>query len=216
VNRCDARAGSPGKFALALGMALVAAGAGLQLAYLAPSLSAVRVPPAILVVGASALVIGAVLLWTAVRELGDIVVAAERALLDSRWAIDHLVSPLGEPLDVVLARHAAVIATRTGVAVTFSTTGSADVGPEVSDALARILDEAVANSRHGGATRVHVQLSCSPLRMRVIDDGAGFDRAGAEGGFGLGRMHERAALVGARPSVRSGPGAGTEVAVELG
>jgi signal transduction histidine kinase len=146
----------------------------------------------------------------------DIVGAADRALLDSRWAIDRLASPPGEPLDVVLARHAAVIGARTEVMVTFSTSGSADVGPEVGEALARILGEAVANSRHGGATRVHVELSGSPLRMRVVDDGAGFDPAAAGAGFGLGGMQERAALVGAKLSVRSGPGAGTEVAVELG
>jgi signal transduction histidine kinase len=145
----------------------------------------------------------------------DIVVAADRALLDSRWAIEHLAVPPGEPLDVVLVRHAAVIAARTEVTVTFSTTGSAVVGPDVSEALARILGEAVANSRHGGATCVHVELCCSPLRMRVIDDGTGFDPAVGGGGRGLGCMHERAALVGATLSVRSGPGAGTEVAVEL-
>jgi two-component system, NarL family, sensor histidine kinase UhpB len=100
--------------------------------------------------------------------------------------------------------------------VTFSTSGSADVGAEVAEALARILGEAVANSRHGGATGVHVELSCSPLRMRVVDDGAGFDPAAGRAGFGLGGMQERAAVVGAKLSVRSGPGAGTEVAVELG
>jgi signal transduction histidine kinase len=145
----------------------------------------------------------------------DIVVAAERALLDSRWAIDHLARPPGESLETVLARHAAVIAARTDVAVTFTTSGSADVGPEVSEALARILGEAVANARHGGATRVHVDLSTAPLRMRVVDDGTGFDPASGVAGFGLGGMRERAALVGAELSVRSGPGAGTEVAVEL-
>jgi signal transduction histidine kinase len=148
-------------------------------------------------------------------DAADIVVAAERALLDSRWAIEHLAQAPDEPLDRVLARHAAVIAARTGVAVTFSTTGSADAGPEVSDALARILGEAVANARHGNATRVHVELSTHPLRLRVVDDGTGFDPAVNPPGFGLGGMRERAALVGADLSVRSGPGAGTEVAVEL-
>jgi signal transduction histidine kinase len=34
-------------------------------------------------------------------------------------------------------------------------------------------------------------------------------------GFGLGGMRERAELVGAELIVRSGPGTGTEVAVEL-
>jgi signal transduction histidine kinase len=144
----------------------------------------------------------------------DIVVAADRALLDSRWAIEQLARAPGESLERVLARHAAVIGARTDVAVTFSTSGSADVGPEVGEALMRILGEAVANARHGGATRVHVDLSMEPLRLRVVDDGSGFDSSMA-GGFGLGGMRERAALVGAELSVRSDPGAGTEVAVEL-
>jgi signal transduction histidine kinase len=145
----------------------------------------------------------------------EIVVAADRALEDSRWAIEHLAHAPDEPLDRVLGRHASVIAARTGVAVTFSTSGSADVGPEVSEALARILGEAVANARHGNASIVHVELTTDPLRLRVIDDGTGFDTSASAPGFGLGGMRERAALVGAELSVRSGPGAGTEVAVEL-
>jgi signal transduction histidine kinase len=148
-------------------------------------------------------------------DAADIVVAAQRALQDSRWAIEHLAQAPDEPLDRVLGRHAAVIAARTGVAVTFSADAGAAAAPDVREALARILGEAVSNARHGGATRVHVELSTAPLRLRVIDDGAGFDPAACEPGFGLGGMRERAALVGAELSVRSGPGAGTEVAVEL-
>ena len=149
------------------------------------------------------------------RDADEIAVAAERALLDSRWAIEHLARAPDEPLDRVLARHAGVIAARTGLAVTFSTSGAAQAGPEVRDALARILGEAVANARHGNATRVHVELTTAPLRLLVVDDGAGFDTSQTAPGFGLGTMRERAALVGAELSVRSGPGAGTEVAVEL-
>ncbi len=146
----------------------------------------------------------------------EIFLAAGRALEDSRWAIEHLAQPPDEPLDRVLARHAAVIAARTGVAVTFTTEGPAQpVGAEVREALARILGEAVTNARHGNATRVHVELSTDPLRLSVVDDGTGFDVAAGSAGFGLGGMRERAALVGAELSVRSGPGAGTEVAVEL-
>jgi signal transduction histidine kinase len=146
----------------------------------------------------------------------DIVVAAERALQDSRWAIEHLARAPDEPLERVLARHAAAIAARTGVAVTFVTKGTTEhVGPEVSEALARILGEAVTNARHGNAKLVHVELSTHPLRLRVIDDGTGFDTTANGTGYGLGGMRERAALVGAELIVRSGPGAGTEVAVEL-
>jgi signal transduction histidine kinase len=149
-------------------------------------------------------------------DAAEIVVAAERALEDSRWAIEHLARAPDEPLERVLARHAAAIAARTGVAVTFVTTGTAEhVGPDVSEALARILGEAVTNARHGNATLVHVELSTHPLRLRVIDDGTGFDPSASFGGYGIGGMRERAALVGAELSVTSGPGAGTEVAVEL-
>jgi signal transduction histidine kinase len=150
------------------------------------------------------------------QPAAEIVVAAERALEDSRWAIEHLARAPDEPLERVLARHATAIAARTGLAVTFVTTGTTEhVGPEVSEALARILGEAVTNARHGNATLVHVELSTHPLRLRVIDDGMGFDTSASAAGFGLGGMRERAALVGAELSVRSGPGAGTEVAVEL-
>jgi signal transduction histidine kinase len=149
-------------------------------------------------------------------DAADIVIAAERALRDSRWAIEHLARAPDEPLDRVLERHAVAIAARTGVAVTFSTSGRAPaVTSEVSEALARILGEAVCNARHGNATRVHVELCVDPLRLRVVDDGAGFDPAVSAPGFGLGGMRERAALVGAELSVRSGPGTGTEVAVEM-
>ena len=149
-------------------------------------------------------------------DAAEIVVAAERALEDSRWAIEHLARAPDEPLERVLARHATATAARTGVAVAFVTTGTTEhVGPEVSDALARILGEAVTNARHGNATTVRVELSTHPLRLRVVDDGTGFDPALPAAGFGLGGMRERAELVGAELSVRSGPGTGTEVAVEL-
>jgi signal transduction histidine kinase len=223
VNRGDARAGWPGKSALGLGTALAVVGAAVLAVRELTDAAAARAVERERRRIARDLHDGVAQELAFIRrraaglaEGADIVAAAERALRDSRWAIDHLAAPPDEPLDVVLDRHAAVIAARTGVTVTFSTTGTADVRPEVGEALARILGEAVANSRHGGATRVHVELCGSPLRLRVIDDGAGFDPAGATGGFGLGGMHERAALVGAKLSVRSGPGAGTEVAVELG
>ena len=150
------------------------------------------------------------------QPAAEIAVAAERALQDSRWAIEHLARAPDEPLERVLARHATAIAARTGVDVTFVTVGTTQhVGPEVSEALARILGEAVTNARHGNASLVHVELSTHPLRLRVIDDGTGFDPTAGAAGFGLGGMRERAELVGAELSVRSDPGVGTEVAVEL-
>ena len=145
----------------------------------------------------------------------DIVVAADRALLDSRWAIEHLRRAVDEPLERVLARHAVVIAARTGVSVTFSTSGSAHAGPEVQRGARahprRGGHERPPRQRDAGARRAVVR-PAAPAGDRRRD---GFDPAARAPGFGLGGMQERAALVGAELSVRSGPGAGTEVAVEL-
>jgi two-component system sensor histidine kinase UhpB len=75
--------------------------------------------------------------------------------------------------------------------------------------------------RHSGAQRAEVLLEASPahLRLRVRDDGKGFDvpaarrRAAAGGSLGLIGMEERAALAGGALRILSSPGTGTEVRV---
>jgi signal transduction histidine kinase len=96
---------------------------------------------------------------------------------------------------------------------------------EVAVALYRIAQEALTNVRkHGQASRVEVSLAeeGGALRLRVVDDGTGFDvaaatekpPAGTQGRtrrFGLRSMSERARLVGGQLTVRSVPGQGTVV-----
>ena len=57
------------------------------------------------------------------------------------------------------------------------------------------------------------------LTVRVADNGFGIDTAvvnlGKEGHFGLQGMRERAARIGAKLAVASGPNAGTEIAVTV-
>jgi len=87
-------------------------------------------------------------------------------------------------------------------------------------AVFRIAQEAVNNvERHAAASRVEVTLSFGEtgLRLRVQDDGIGFDRAsqGNDGrSLGLPGMHERARLIGGLLQVHSAEGTGT--VVELG
>ncbi|MGH3431961.1 MAG: sensor histidine kinase, partial [Thermocrispum sp.] len=66
--------------------------------------------------------------------------------------------------------------------------------------------------------RVELTPTAGGVRLRVSDDGAGFDPRRVErdtGGFGLRGMRERVAQVGGTLTVQSEPGAGTTVQVEV-
>jgi signal transduction histidine kinase len=87
----------------------------------------------------------------------------------------------------------------------------------------RIAQEAIANAvQHAGAERVAVRIDATAapdgLRLSIADDGAGFDPAAPElraRRLGLTSMEERAARLGARLTIRSAPGAGTTVTLEV-
>jgi signal transduction histidine kinase len=149
----------------------------------------------------------------------EITAAAKRAQDEARRAIDVLNRPGDEPLDRALAREAQQATAGTGVAVSLKLCRGVDVEPEVREHLVRIAREAIANAaRHAGAATIRVELDPGhPLRMRVVDDGAGFEPASgaADGSFGLLGMRERAAAIGAELTLDSRPGTGTEVRVRL-
>ncbi|MBS1870435.1 MAG: sensor histidine kinase [Actinobacteria bacterium] len=146
--------------------------------------------------------------------------AAERALAESRAAISSLRAPLDEPLPALLARIGGELGRRLELDVHIEADADVEVAPPVRDALARIVGEALANAaRHGRARCATIELQAGPpARLRVRDDGCGFDPDPArvpDGSFGLTSMRERAAAVGCRLQVRSAPGAGAEVEVTL-
>ncbi|WP_433337699.1 sensor histidine kinase [Spirillospora sp. CA-294931] len=109
------------------------------------------------------------------------------------------------------------LADETGIAVTVS------AGPECPGldragevVLLRAAQEAFANVRkHSGAAAVTVDVrgTGGGVRLLVTDDGRGFDDGGH--GFGLRGMRDRVEQVGGRVSVRSRPGSGTAVEVEV-
>lgn len=72
-------------------------------------------------------------------------------------------------------------------------------------------------ARHGGPTRVTFDLSPTPggLRIEITDDGVGFDSSAIDGGHGLPNLRERAAMMRARMSLTSSPGAGTQVILDV-
>jgi signal transduction histidine kinase len=104
---------------------------------------------------------------------------------------------------------------RTGIACEVHLPDSLpDVRPEVANALYRICQEAMTNvSRHAAASRVVVRLDVDAdrIRLRVEDDGKGFDQAYVAGPLALGLlgMTERARALGGEVLFRRGAGPGT-------
>jgi len=91
--------------------------------------------------------------------------------------------------------------------------------PFVAHQLPRLVGEALTNVyRHARATAVAIQadMADGELRLRVVDNGIGFDsvRANVRGSFGLSGMRERARLINARLTIDSAPGQGTAVAIQ--
>jgi len=86
---------------------------------------------------------------------------------------------------------------------------------EVQVAFYRVCQEALNNvARHAKASRAEIEVKHegNSIELRVRDDGKGFDTDQVlSGHFGLSMMHERAEAVGARLSVTSQPGGGTEI-----
>jgi signal transduction histidine kinase len=104
------------------------------------------------------------------------------------------------------------------VALDFTVTGTPHrCAPVVEEHLLHIGQEAVSNAvQHGRATRVGMEIAYDDhqTRLRVSDDGCGFDPVtlhGANGHYGLISMRERAEQVKGRVRIDSAPGRGTLV-----
>ena len=141
-----------------------------------------------------------------------------RALHESRRAIAALTEPLDQPLDEALEDTANEVAAREETHVALDLAPGVEASPQVREALLRITAEAITNAaRHGGADLIRVELAEGEgMRLRIVDNGRGFDAADRRpGSFGLTSMRERASRLGGRVSVRSAVGSGTEVEVVL-
>jgi len=114
---------------------------------------------------------------------------------------------------------------RTGMTVSLSINRLPQAIPDdIELNLYRIIQEALGNiEKHSRATKVslHLARQASKLCAAIADNGCGFDplapraRRGEPGGMGLVDMRERAALLGGHWQLRSTPGNGTEIVVEM-
>ena len=145
--------------------------------------------------------------------------AAERALRESRCAIDALRSGAEESFTVEISELADELATREGARVSLHVDPTVRVDRADREALLRIMREAISNGvRHGHASELHLELTGGDtIRMAVRDNGDGFVPGGPRrtGSFGLDSMQARAHAVGGDLTVQSAPGKGTLVEVTL-
>ena len=93
-----------------------------------------------------------------------------------------------------------------------------DLHAVIRDEVYRIVREAIINAfQHADASSIEVQIEYAARRLEITvrDNGCGIDskllQTGREGHWGLLNMRERAEKIGAKLSVLSRPGAGTEV-----
>lgn len=145
--------------------------------------------------------------------VGHVAAAADRALEESRRAIETLADADGQPLDRALRAAAEEVAARGGARVEVHVDVAA-VPPAVAEALVRVVREAAGNAvRHGRARCVTVSLVCDRrgMLLRVSDDGVGFVPDEVGKGFGLRSMRERVEALGGQLLVRSEEGKGATV-----
>ena len=151
------------------------------------------------------------------RDLVDATFAELRALvLELRppaLEADGLVTTVRKHLDVAGRAH--------GLRVTLRADGEERLPADVERELFRIVQEAVTNVlRHARASTLEVEMTFAGGLVVVVvtDDGVGFDptaRSVRSRRLGLTSMRERALALGGRLTLRSEPGAGTTVRVEV-
>jgi signal transduction histidine kinase len=124
---------------------------------------------------------------------------------------------LDKPLPELLRQLTEAMVSRSQAAITFVAQGTCILPPSAHVAIYRIAQEALNNAaKHAAARTVRVVLHCSSRRLllRIRDDGCGFATNDVTADhFGIAIMQERARPIGARCSVTSHPGDGTQVTV---
>jgi signal transduction histidine kinase len=158
---------------------------------------------------------------TARSQLGLAAQTARENLAEARTLVGGLASAQLQAgtLEDALRRITERASAELGLQATFATDGtSRRLSAATEVVLLRTGQEALANVRkHAGAHNVAVQLCYSgdSVRLEVTDDGAGFDPALVNGGYGLRGMRARVDEAGGTFAVRSAPCEGTFVQVEV-
>ena len=144
---------------------------------------------------------------------------AKQSLLEARRSIQALRSPLLEGKSLAKALQAIAEQASPGVQVGFAAVGEARLLPPLlENDLYRIVQESLTNAlRHAHPQNVRIELIYldAAVRLRITDDGKGFNPKAHQAGFGLLGIEERVLRIKAQLEIKSEPGKGTEVIVTV-
>lgn len=159
----------------------------------------------------------------AAAELGTVRRLASEAAAELRAVVVGL-RPAdldGDGLDLALRKQAELLDRVHEAEVVFRAEQVPVLSASRQEAAYRVAQEALHNAlRHASPRRIEISLSAASgtAVLQVSDDGTGFDpdhSASAARKLGLSSMRERARSVGGRLTVRSEPGGGTLVRLEV-
>lgn len=162
------------------------------------------------------------------ERLADLTERLSKAITAIRDLAYDLLPPGLEDLGLVrtLARYCADFASRSGLVVDFFADGMDGVrlGFETQINVYRLVQEALNNARkHAQASRVAVRIISShpSVIVRIEDNGRGVDLEHRQDEFyqakkmGIWGMRERARLLGGRITLRSRPGQGMRIHIDI-
>jgi signal transduction histidine kinase len=150
---------------------------------------------------------------------------SRRSLFEARRSVWDLRSHLLENSNLVtaLSEVTKLMASSANLQIHVETSGEPRrLAATVENNLLRIAQEALANAlKHARASHIIVKVNYEPnrVRLRICDDGVGFDTSSHAtiygGHFGLLDMSERAGKIGGTFSMISASGQGTEIVVAV-
>jgi signal transduction histidine kinase len=153
-----------------------------------------------------------------VEEAKQLNVKAMRALRDLAMGLrPSMLDDLG--LGPALQWQGREFSRHTGVPATVQVDGLLENLSEAQrTCIYRVVQEALTNcARHAKAKNVHVLLHAEDGRtvVTIQDDGVGFNQSGTSGGLGVLGMAERTESLEGRFILKSQPGKGTMVRIEI-
>jgi signal transduction histidine kinase len=153
-------------------------------------------------------------------QLGE---ALDQAMNVKRRVVEHLRPSLLDHFGLATALRAHVESTCAQANLKLDASVDEEVGPvpkDVAIALFRLVQEGMTNiTRHAAAQRVRLEFGgdASHYVLKLCDDGRGFELADSEfrWSHGLTGMRHRIEALHGRFTLRSNPGSGTQIEVEV-